>query len=129
MRSSDAKRQRPAPFSIRLSADERAYLERKAGARPLGGYIREKLLGEAQSRRKPSRTPAVDHALLGQILGMLGKSELATRLCLLAVAAEAGKLHMPDADRRALTQACTDIGDMRLLLVRALGLKSGRLKP
>lgn len=37
------KRNRPAPFPIRFSADERAYLERKAGNRPLGTYIRSQL--------------------------------------------------------------------------------------
>ena len=38
------KRKRPAPFPLRLNPDERAWLERKAGSRPLGAYIRDKAL-------------------------------------------------------------------------------------
>ncbi|MBP5857423.1 hypothetical protein KAJ83_10425 [Marivibrio halodurans] len=120
-----SKADRPAPFSIRLSADERAYLERKAGNRPLGRYIRAKLLGDAETRRKAARVPAIDYAMLGQVLGVLGKSELATHLCLLAAAAEAGRLELAEQDRAALKDACEDVREVRALLVAALGLKSG----
>ncbi|MBP5858830.1 hypothetical protein KAJ83_17560 [Marivibrio halodurans] len=116
---------RPAPFSIRLSADERAYLERKAGNRLLGRYIRAKLLGDAETRRKAARVPAIDYAMLGQVLAALGKSELATHLCLLAAAAEAGRLELAEQDRAALKDACEDVREVRALLVSALGLKSG----
>lgn len=123
--SSKSKRQRPAPFSIRLSAEERAYLERKAGNRPLGAYIRSQLLDDAEARRKPSRAPSMDYTLLGQILGVLGKSELASRLCLLAVAAEAGRLALAEEERTALLEACADMHEVRALLVASLGLKAG----
>jgi len=116
---------RPAPFSIRLSADERAALERKAGQRPLGSYIRAKLLGDSEKPRKVSRAPTVDYALLGQVLGMLGKSEQVRCLFLLSVAAEAGHLELEDEDRIALNEACTSIREVRSLLVKALGLTSG----
>ncbi|MEQ8602873.1 MAG: hypothetical protein RIB45_06110 [Marivibrio sp.] len=126
MSSAETKKQkRPAPFSIRLSADERAYLERKAGNRPLGGYIRGKLLGDEKAPRKATRAPAIDYAMLGQVLGVLGKSELATHLCLLAAAAEAGRLELAEQDRAALKDACEDVRVVRALLVSALGLKSG----
>jgi hypothetical protein len=36
----------PAPFSLRLTTQERAILLREAGRTPLGAYIRNKLLGE-----------------------------------------------------------------------------------
>ncbi len=35
------KAKRAAPFCIRLTAEERAYLEEFAGDEPLGGYIRQ----------------------------------------------------------------------------------------
>lgn len=53
--ASATKRKRPAPFSIRLSEDERGLLERKAGSRPLGRYIRAKLLGDDETPRKAAR--------------------------------------------------------------------------
>lgn len=123
--AASAKPKRPAPFSIRLSAEERAYLERKAGSRPLGGYIRAKLLGDAEAPRKAARSPSIDYAMLGQVLGVLGKSELATHLCLLTAAAEAGRLELAEQDRTALKGACEDVREVRALLVEALGLKSG----
>ena len=119
------KRKGPAPFPIRLSPEERAYLERKAGSRPLGTYIRARLLGEGAEPRKPVRAPSVDYALLGRVLGVLGESELARHLCLLAVAAEAGRVNLAEADRTALRDACAAVTEMRALLVKALGLRSG----
>ena len=74
-------RKRPAPFSIRLSAEKRNKLESEAGSRPLGEYIRDKLLG----RRKASR---VDYMTLGKVLRLLGESDQARTLCALAVALE-----------------------------------------
>lgn len=119
---------RPAPFSIRLSADERAALERKAGQRPLGSYIRTKLLGDDVMPRKASRAPTIDYALLGQVLGMLGKSDQVRCLFMLLVAAEAGSVELADDENAALTRACDDVHEMRGLLVKALGLR-GSNKP
>lgn len=119
------QRKRPAPFPIRLNPEERAYLEDKAGGRPLGAYIRAKLLAGYQNKpRKAARAPSIDYALLGQVLGMLGESDLARHLCLLAVAAEAGRVDLKETDRVALGQACADVREMRLLLVKALGLRA-----
>lgn len=114
---------RPAPFSIRLSAEERAALERKAGQRPLGSYIRTKLLGDDVTPRKPSRSPTIDYALLGQVLGMLGKSDQVRCLFMLFVAAEAGSVELSDQENAALTRACDDVHEMRGMLVKALGLR------
>lgn len=118
------KRKRPAPFSIRLSEDERAYLERKAGNKPLGTYAREKLLGDAQTPRKaPVRKQRVDYEMLSGVLAMLGESELATSLCLLALAAENGSLNVTNEVAETINDAYQDIQEIRLILIRALGLK------
>ena len=119
---------RPAPFSFRLSADERALLERKAGQRTLGSYIRAKLLGDDVTPRKASRAPTIDHALLGQVLGMLGKSDQVRCLFMLLVAAEAGSIELADDENAVLTRACDEVHEMRGLLVKALGLR-GSNKP
>tara|TARA_R110000787_G_scaffold166227_1_gene279251 strand:- start:11889 stop:12305 length:417 start_codon:yes stop_codon:yes gene_type:complete len=118
------KRKSPAPFSIRLSADERGYLERKAGQRPLGQYIRRKLLGDEETPRNTTRAPSVDYALLGQLLGMLGKSEQVSCLFHLLAAAEADRVQLEEQERKALNEVCTDVREMRALLIRALGLRS-----
>ncbi len=49
----------PPPFSLRLSANERAELIRRAGNKPLGAYIRAQLLGGIDTPRRASRQPAM----------------------------------------------------------------------
>jgi hypothetical protein len=118
------RRKRPAPFSIRLSEDERAYLERKAGNKPLGTYARDKLLGDTQTSRKtPPRKQSMDYEMLGRVLAMLGDSELATSLCMLALAAENGSLNVTDEMAETINDAHEDIQEIRLILIRALGLR------
>lgn len=119
-----AKRRRRAPFSIRLSDDERAKLERKAGKRSLGSYARAKLLGDDQQpRRTAAAKPSIDYALLGQALGKLGKSEQVSCLFLLLVAAEENRVTVSEKDRAALHDACTGVREMRAALMGALGLR------
>lgn len=119
---------RPAPFSIRLSADERTALERKAGQRSLGSYIRTKLLGDDVTPRKASRAPTIDYALMGQVLGTLGKSDQVRCLFMLLAAAEAGSVELSNDENAALKLACEDVHEMRGLLLKALGLR-GSSKP
>lgn len=65
-----------AQSHIRLTFEERARLERAAGNRPLGEYIRIKLLGEDAKARKAVRRPKSDQRVLAQILAALGSSSL-----------------------------------------------------
>ncbi len=119
-----SKREVRKPFCIRLSDGERAVLERKAGNKSLGAYSREKLLGEVQEPRKgPKHSPKIDYVLLGKILAALGKSELASSLCLLAVAAESGSLPVTEDIAEGLKTACADVRAMRRDLIKALGIK------
>lgn len=117
-------KKRPAPFSFRLSEDERAALERKAGQRPLGSYIRNRLLGDDATPRKASRAPTIDYAMLGQALGLLGKSEQVTCLFHLLAAVEADRVQLDKNERRVLNEVCNDVREMRILLIQALGLRS-----
>lgn len=122
--SGKSKSRRPAPFSIRLNADERAYLERKAGNRPLGTYIRARLLDGQGAARKAVKSPPHDYAALARILGMMGKSEQVSCLFLLLAAAEAERIDMAEKERAALHEACGHIREMRAALISALGLTS-----
>ena len=113
------------PFSLRLSATERARLEKEAGSQPLGTHIRKKLLGDAQEPRKAVKAaPKVDYVLLGQILAALGNSELSKHLCLLAVAAQSGALPVTPETESSIQDACDDVKAMRGDLMRALGLRA-----
>jgi len=120
-----AKHDKPKPFSIRLTDDERALIRRKAGNKPLGTYVRDRLLGDQAAKRTSVRSPRPDYALIGKVLAALGPSDLATSICMMAKLAERGSLLVDDDCSASLQSACNDIQEMRLLLIRALGLKSG----
>ena len=47
-----SRRKTPLPFSLRLTFEERAELEKKAAGMALGAYIRERLLGEDAAPRR-----------------------------------------------------------------------------
>lgn len=100
------------------------YWSERRDASPLAP-IREKLLGSAHEPRKATKpTPKTDYVLLGQILAALGKSELASSLCVLAVAAESGSLPVTDDIADQLQSACADVQAMRKELIKALGVQS-----
>ena len=118
------KRRRPSSLSIRVSDEERAVLRRKAGKRSIGAYIREKALGDEQTpRRKAAAKPSLDLAMLGQVLGLLGKFDGVACLFLLLAAAESQRVAMAENDRAPLQAACTDVREVRALVMGALGLR------
>jgi hypothetical protein len=58
------------PFSLRLTFEERAKLERDAAGMALGAYIRSRLLDpETVAPRKRGKFPVKDHQALAQLLG------------------------------------------------------------
>ena len=123
-----ARPQRPAtppPFSLRLTAAERAELLRRAGNMPLGAYIRSKLLQSEESPRRAGRRPVADEQALGRLLGELGKARLANNLNQLAKAANTGSLPVTPETEQALRDACRDVQWMRSQLIAALGLRPG----
>lgn len=112
----------PPPFSLRLTFEERAKLEKLAAGMSLGAYIRDRLFGEdASPRRIRGKTPIKDHEALGQVLGALGASRLSNNLNQLARAAHSGSLPVSDQTEAALIDAYDEIVAMRQDLLRALG--------
>jgi hypothetical protein len=60
---------------------------------------------------------------LGQLLALLGQSRLANNLNQLAKAANQGSLPVTAEIEAELQQACAHILEMRLLLLKALGIR------
>lgn len=122
-KSAKSRRKRLAPFSLRLSEDERARLIAEAAGRPLGSYIREKALGAPARRARRSGFAVEDRAALAQALALLGRSHLANNLNQLAKLANIGSLPVTPDLEAELTAAVAEVRDMRRLLVVALGLQ------
>lgn len=130
MSRSRGETDKPVPFSLRLTFEERASLEQAAGDMPLGAYIRgEVFRGRKTRRRRKRRRPVKDIQALSQLLGELGKSKLASNLNQLAKAAHTGSLPVTPETEKALREACAEIATMRALLLRALGFSAKERDP
>lgn len=113
------------PFSLRLTAEERARLEAEAGSEGLGAYIRSRLFDGAQTPRKRARRPSGDDQALAQVLGALGQSRIANNLNQMAKAANSGSFLLTPEGEASLRAACDAVTGMRRILMRALGLDDG----
>ena len=116
------KKPREAPFSLRLSFEEKALLRAAANGVPLGAYIKAKLFDEPLEKvRRRNTTPVKDHEALGRVLGELGKSRLSQNLNQIARAANMGSLPVSPELEDELHQACAHVEALRKELLRALG--------
>ncbi len=116
--------QRPAPFSLRLDAEERRKLERLAGNMPISSYIKSVLFPEDAAKHQRRRKPAdADAKLLAEVLACLGASRISNNLNQLAKAANSGTLYFDYDTKQDIKRACDDVHVMRMLLMQALGLK------
>jgi len=116
---------RPAPFSLRLTTDERKQLEDQAGSMPLASYIKSVVLADdAPKYRKRSKPPVVEQQLLAEVLARLGATRSANNLNQIAKAINQGTLYVDDELAADLKRACAEVAWMRATLIQALGIKS-----
>jgi len=115
-----------APFSLRLTFEERAVLEKSAGNLPLGTYIKLKAFDgrPLQLQGQGVRRAIKDPEALAQVLALLGKARLANNLNQLAYAANIGSLPVTSETLAAIEQACAEVNVMRRALLQALGQRS-----
>lgn len=120
-----SEKRNPPPFSLRLTFEERARLERDAGDMPLGAYIRSRLFDQPTGDRRPrqAKRPVKDHQALANVLGELGKSRIANNLNQLAKAANSGSLLLTSETEKSLQEACAGVQWLRTTLMQALGLQ------
>jgi hypothetical protein len=113
------------PFCLRLTFEERAQLEHDAAGKPLGTYIRSKLLSESRPRKqfRKKRAPVKDQQSLGKLLAALGQSHIANNLNQLAKAAHSGSLLVTPETEHAIKESYSHIQWMREALIDALGLR------
>lgn len=119
-----SKGKTPAPFSLRLTFEERAKLEEAANGVPLGAYIKAVLFdgGDLSKLRRRGCHPVADYEALGRVLGALGGARLSNNLNQLARAVNTGTLPITSETENELRKACADIAAMRADLITALGL-------
>jgi hypothetical protein len=117
-------RKRPAPFSLRLTFEQRARLEADAAGMSLAAFIHCRLFDPNNPPpKRRSKTPVKDHQALAQVLAMLGQSRLSSNVNQLAKSANSGSLPVTPDTEAALLAAAAEIQDMRRLLIKALNLE------
>ena len=121
-----AAKKREAPFSLRLTFEERAKLEEAANGLPLGGYIKAVLFEEELPKvRRRNRDSVKDAEALGRVLAALGRSNLSNNLNQLARAVHTGTLPVHPETEAELRRACDAVARIRTDLINALGLDGG----
>ena len=112
---------RDAPFSLRLSQDERARLKAAAGNLPLGAYIKARLFEGLPLVPRQRAPHTVDRQVMSLVLSKLGQTRLSANMNQIAHAANRGTLPLDTELIEDLNAACTDIRAMRIELLKALG--------
>lgn len=115
--------QTPATFTLRLTPEDRARLERDAAGMSLGAYIRWRVFdpGSPLPRRR-GKFPVKDQQALSKVLAALGQSRIANNLNQLAAAAHTGALPVTPDIESDLAEATRHVADMRRMLIAALAL-------
>ena len=114
-----------APFSLRFSDAERADLDARAGATPLGAYIKSQLFDGARKPARKGGASIKNSVALAKALALLGQTRIASNLNQLAKAANIGTLPLTPEVEDDLKEAFVYISEIRCLLIDALGLQSG----
>lgn len=119
-------KKREAPFSLRLTFEERAALKKAANGMPLGAYIKAVLFGQDLKKVvRRSKKPVKDDAALARVLAALGESRLSSNMNQLARGVNTGTLPVLPETEAEIREACADITAMRKALIDALGLDGG----
>ncbi len=115
---------REAPFSLRLTFEEKRRLQAAAGSLSISSYIKSLLFADdAPVYRARGKTPVKDHKALAEVLACLGASRIANNLNQLAKAANSGSFYFDRETKAQISAACGDIQVMRQLLMQALGMQ------
>ncbi|OLP58342.1 hypothetical protein BJF93_07005 [Xaviernesmea oryzae] len=123
-RPAPLRKRRASPFSLRLTADERARLIEEAKGAPLGAYIKAKVTGAPLPvRMRRTGLSVEDRQALAQVLALLGRSRLSSNLNQLAYLANVGALPMTPETEAELIDSVRAVRGVRILLMTALGLK------
>lgn len=113
----------PRPISIRVTAEERAHLERQAGGQTLSAFVRSRIFDKSGVARRKGQRPDLDRVALARILALLGQSGIAQNLATIIEAIRTGTLEVGPELHGALEQAAADVMLMRHDLIQALGVK------
>lgn len=122
-----SKNKAPSPLTLRLTVDERETLKRQANESGLSvsAYVRSRVFQKSGQRKT---YPAKDRVELARLLGLLGQSEIADNLNILAGEATNGSLLFDEETQTKIQAAYDHVCFMRECLIAVLGLREAENK-
>lgn len=121
------KTKAPSPLTLRLTVEERDSLKRRANESGLSvsAYVRSRVFQNSGQRKN---YPAKDRVELARLLGLLGQSEVADNLNVLADEATRGSLLFDEETQAKIQTAYEHVCFMRECLIAVLGLREATSK-
>lgn len=112
----------PSPLTLRLTIEERETLKRQArdSGLSVSAYVRSRVFRKSGQR---TTHPAKDRVELARMLGLLGQSEIADNLNVLADEATSGSLLFDEETQVKIQAAYDHVCFMRECLIAVLGLR------
>lgn len=107
-------------LTIRLTPEELAQLEAKAGDRALSAFVRDLALERAARRKTAQHQPGDVTTALAQVLALLGRSGALTSLAAIGTAAQNGVLELDEVTLARLNTGLDDLAMIKRLLMKAL---------
>lgn len=106
-------------LSVRMTRAERDALKERAGSDGISGFVRRQLFGKRAARRSTQPTKPK----IAEILGKLGASGALASLKALSEAARHGTLELDEEQEKHIEIACSDVAEIKSLLMKALRIK------
>lgn len=117
----------PSPLTLRLTVEERETLKQRAhdSGLSVSAYVRSQVFQKSGQRKTH---PAKDRVELARLLGLLGQSEIADSLNILADEATSGSLLFDQETQAKIQTAYDHVCFMRECLIAVLGLRETTAK-
>jgi hypothetical protein len=112
-----------SPICFRVSPDERAELERKAGSMTISAFIRWSIFGDdATPRKRRVKRPIKDYRILAQLFALIKQTQCWNNLNQIARGINSNTWIVTPETEKLLQDACKAIIEIRSMLMKALGL-------
>lgn len=108
-------------LSVPISPEQVALLSHRAGRKPLSAYAREQLFPANDNAPKVKRPRALPANQAAKALALLGPTS--TSLKAISQAMASGLLPFAPDTEAAVLKACTDVAEIKALLMKALGIR------
>ncbi len=119
----EKQKSEPSPLCVRMSLEERAWLEHNAGSMTISAFIRWLIFGDdATPRKRRVKRPIKDYVALAQLFALIKQTQIWNNLNQVAKGINSNTWVVTPETEKSLQEACKAIIEIREILIKALGL-------